>query len=461
MPLIQAKCNNCGANLEFDDSRERIFCSSCGAQYIYEKPVTVNINIGTAGQSSGGASGLEDNVFRISDRKYAMPFVRSEQRAKQDMLCHILSYEDAPLDAACRITNISIRKEYCPVAFYEITGTAEWQATSIWEHKEKYQVPRQETVYYDSRGREYKEQGSEVIDGHVYYYKPESRIVYDTRTRIVTDNIQQTTGRVPPATVRVKVWTAKTGEELSAAATNWIGLDKDFEYIDDARLKECVLIKENVKVEQSLETARKYAEDEIERIALGAVPGDRYEGFNMNGEITEAILTYRYLPLYHITYDYDGSRYEYYITGGPEDKDFYIKDHPADRNITERLRSLDAEISSYGKRKKLWITGAIVSGIIGAFSLVSFLVSLTDSANAAYAVTGGIISLINICFMVLSIIMAVRSGNQEQTAAWRKKDYISGNSKLKNRIFDLFRDDSVPDDGKAATVEEWLRERKG
>lgn len=39
MPLISAKCTNCGANLEVDNTKEAAICSYCGSAYVVEKAV--------------------------------------------------------------------------------------------------------------------------------------------------------------------------------------------------------------------------------------------------------------------------------------------------------------------------------------------------------------------------------------------------------------------------------------
>lgn len=39
MPLVQAKCTNCGANLEVDNTKEAAICEFCGTPYIVEKAI--------------------------------------------------------------------------------------------------------------------------------------------------------------------------------------------------------------------------------------------------------------------------------------------------------------------------------------------------------------------------------------------------------------------------------------
>jgi len=59
MPLVQAKCTNCGAGLSVDSSKDAAICSYCGSAFVVEKAInnyiitnaqinaqTVNVNVG-------------------------------------------------------------------------------------------------------------------------------------------------------------------------------------------------------------------------------------------------------------------------------------------------------------------------------------------------------------------------------------------------------------------------------
>ena len=48
MPLVNAKCTNCGANLNVDSSKEAAVCEYCGSAFIVEKAINnynVNANV--------------------------------------------------------------------------------------------------------------------------------------------------------------------------------------------------------------------------------------------------------------------------------------------------------------------------------------------------------------------------------------------------------------------------------
>ena len=66
MPLVQAKCTNCGASLEVDSTKDAAICPFCGTPYIVEKAIN---NYNTVNQISGNivnvyASTATDFVIR-------------------------------------------------------------------------------------------------------------------------------------------------------------------------------------------------------------------------------------------------------------------------------------------------------------------------------------------------------------------------------------------------------------
>ena len=44
MPLVNAKCTNCGANLEVDNAQDAAICKFCGSAFVVEKAIN-NYNI--------------------------------------------------------------------------------------------------------------------------------------------------------------------------------------------------------------------------------------------------------------------------------------------------------------------------------------------------------------------------------------------------------------------------------
>lgn len=51
MPLVQAKCTNCGANLEIDNTKDAAICPYCGTAFVVEKAIN---NYNTTNQIHAG-----------------------------------------------------------------------------------------------------------------------------------------------------------------------------------------------------------------------------------------------------------------------------------------------------------------------------------------------------------------------------------------------------------------------
>ena len=61
MPLVQAKCTNCGANLEINNTLDAAVCPYCGAAFIVEKAInnfntTNHINAGVVNVYGGSSA---------------------------------------------------------------------------------------------------------------------------------------------------------------------------------------------------------------------------------------------------------------------------------------------------------------------------------------------------------------------------------------------------------------------
>ncbi|MCR4689662.1 MAG: hypothetical protein K5745_08980 [Saccharofermentans sp.] len=439
-----------------DDSMETGTCSSCGSQYVMDKP-PVNINIGSINLSDGWVFSPEKkDIFEMSKTEYAIPFTRDDRQAKQDLLCKLISYDNSPIDIAYKANIKSIKREYYPFAFFEITGIADWEATSIWEHIEKYQVPRSETVYFDRQGREHSKPGSEYINGNRYNYRPQTRTVYDTKTRTVTDNIERTSGSISPVTIPVRVWVSPAESDyLKDSISGWIRLDQEYNEIDDQYLKDFDTIAIGKTVEEATESAKLTAQKEFANRAESEVPGTRFEDFSISGEFSRIFMVYRYLPVYHISYEYDGTEFEYLITGVEQEDLQYIKEHPVDEGIEKKAAAIKRDISSLFWSEVAWIIMAIAGGLIGLHALAFLLSNLQSALNIVIC---SIFLLIGAGMIFFGGRKSSEFNKKHYKAKKMQKDFKENVASLKQKIYDLIQDDSIPDEGKGATIEGWIRE---
>lgn len=72
MPLVAAKCTQCGANIEVDDSKEAGICKYCGTAFITEKAITnyntyITNNNNFAGANINVLGGNVDNLVKMAE----------------------------------------------------------------------------------------------------------------------------------------------------------------------------------------------------------------------------------------------------------------------------------------------------------------------------------------------------------------------------------------------------------
>ncbi len=101
MPFVAAKCTQCGANIEVDDTKEAGICKYCGTAYITEKAInnyniTNNYNIQSAVINVQGVN--VDNIKKLGDEKIQSlnyPFEMDNYVKAQEFFAKVLEYEDS------------------------------------------------------------------------------------------------------------------------------------------------------------------------------------------------------------------------------------------------------------------------------------------------------------------------------------------------------------------------------
>ena len=94
MPLVAAKCTNCGASLTVDNSKEAAICEFCGTPFIVEKAIA---NITMTGNSS---LNIESAVINIQGNSPSVDNMlkRAEEFAQQGDYDTALEYCNKVLD---------------------------------------------------------------------------------------------------------------------------------------------------------------------------------------------------------------------------------------------------------------------------------------------------------------------------------------------------------------------------
>lgn len=382
----------------------------------------------------------------MSEKLIATKFLRDEAQIKQDWLCLLMKDESAPLDVTYKANLLKIQKEYYPFAIFDITCEAKWQATSYWEHTEKYQVPKEKTVYIDYQGKEHSTSGSdyEVCNGISYqhYRQPMSKTVYVTRTKVVIDNVETTSGYVPPTRYSEKIW---TGEGRSLL--DWTTRFNDSQMIEISQdyLRDYVLIPEEITRKDAESQAISKGREDIGNTASHDVPGDRYEDMRMSSNVLEVNRTSLLLGVYHIFYEYEGENYECLMSGGDETEDFILDDYPVDSSIKNRQNTIKKEIDK-NSNDTSYVLGAV------ALSIVAFLLFCSvDYANWLIVVIPGIV----FCIYKVRLLKTRRIRAEAE-----KENLDTSNTYLKQQIYELIQNDSIPEEEKKETIEGWIRENE-
>ena len=100
MPLVQAKCTNCGSNLEVDKTKDAAICPFCGTPYIVEKAINYFITIN--GASVETTIGKNNSDFIITNQLF------KEYNIKGDCL---VSYNGTDTDVVVPDSIVVIGKE--------------------------------------------------------------------------------------------------------------------------------------------------------------------------------------------------------------------------------------------------------------------------------------------------------------------------------------------------------------
>lgn len=403
----------------------------------------------------------------MGERMIATKFLRDEAQIKQDWLCLLMKDENAPLDVTYKANLIKIQREYYPFAIFDVTLEAEWQATSYWEHKEKYQVPREETVYIDYQGKEHKSSGqdTEVRNGNIYhhYRKPMSRTVYDTETRVVIDNVEPTSGYVQPTQFSEKVWTGK-GQSL----LNWTGHFNNSQMVEVTTeyLKDYVVISEGMTRDAAESQAVSMGRNNIGNVASRDVPGDRYENMSVKSSVLDVKRTSLFLGVYHIFYEYEGKNYECLMCGGDKVDDVVIGDHPVDDTIKTRHEAIQEDIKKNGffSRRTLFLLGAIIL-TINSISIIPGMFPANLGSTGSYSGLGIVVKIIISLALIVAdafcIYRYVGMKKAQKVAKAEQANFKESNEYLKKKIYELIQDDTIPEEGKRETIEGWIKAQFG
>lgn len=375
-------------------------------------------------------------------KKFVTQFLKDEAHARLQWLESLVDIPDAPLDVAFK-SKYEIKREYYPFAIYSINCDASWSARSIWEHTEEYQVQRTETVYVDYMGREHDRPFNDIqtVDGKMvdHYRQPMNKIVYDTKKRTIVDAVQDSHGCVGPRTFSDRIALCDFPNLLT-----WAGhfSNEQLTEVEDDALSGCTIKIQSVSATGADEQAEKNAFSELCSIARRDVPGDRYENLEVfDFKINSIKRTDVYLAVYHIVYEYEGKHYDCYISGSGNKTDVELTNHPTEETLKSHENTLKTEAKKHGftSRKTVFLICIpfllCASGLRGPFGQLCLV-------GAIYC---------GIRFYLEQSLSRQITKIQER--------FTSDNASLRRRILEISELDSISDEEKMQTIDEWLKNR--
>lgn len=351
-----------------------------------------------------------------------IPFDVSNEDVKNGFLEFLVEGDNTPIDVACEFSNMKVQKVLYPIRCFKINYTADWSATSIYEHKESYTEYETKTVYYDRYGKEHDKPGFDYTDRSGKWSKsamdsesvkrpwqPQQKMVPVTKHKMVIDGTEQTYGNIGDNYTFQPTFTYD--ESTSEKFVEWVlKFPMENLYIDckEADVKDCEvedLVNDDLFAWQIAEKQMKRLAG---KIASAEVPGDRYEGLTVGNYETEHEVDVVLIPVFHITYDYKGQAFECWMCGF-NDSNVHYENKPKDNSIKNEIERLEKEIKDGWKNIFLW--GAISFLAIPFGFLIVFAMFIMNFFNIIW-------------FFVLGYV--------EVKCIKKFKEYLNGRKELQN-----------------------------
>lgn len=322
--------------------------------------------------------------FNVSKAKVT-PFSLPEEEIGSLFLGFVIQGDNSPLDVAQEAKITAVKKLFYPIRCFEVSYTARWSATSVWEHKEKYTVSETKTIYIDRDGGEHDHSGYDYTDRQGRWvpsissdaikrpWTPQQKVVQVPKSRMVIDHMERTQGDIGENCTFQPIITYLKSDQSFA---KWVGgflKEGDYKAYQESQV-------EGSEIQDLIETddfARKQARSNAADLARSAcrreVPGDRYEEFDYEVYFSsdcpmEVVL----IPIYHITYEYQGEEYKCWL-GGKAGSNFFYVTKPQDKELANEKEQMDASVSA---QKKLRLQSGAVAFLLPPVGLLIGLLYL-------------------------------------------------------------------------------------
>lgn len=398
--------------------------------------------------------------FDVSKAKVT-PFSLPEQEVGNRFLTFIIEGDNTPLDVAREAKITQVKKLFYPIRCFTVGYAAQWSATSIWEHREKYTVSETKTIYIDHEGAEHDRPGFDYLDRHGRWlpsissdaikrpWTPQQKVIQVPKIKTVIDNTQRTQGEIGAYRTFQPIITYRKADESFA---RWVGgflKEGDYKSYQEALVAES-------EVQDLVETddfARDQAKANASSLARSdcrrEVPGNRYEDFSCEVYLDpDCPMEIVLIPIYRITYTYQGDEYTCWL-GGKANSNFFYARKPQDEALAAEKERLSTEVSA---QKKTRLKSGAIAFLLPPIGAFIGLIYMIVHPLIGLLLTGGSVA-VGVLFgqKFLAAHRSVREQTQAiegRTAALREK---------REKISSIVRDPAMSESEKRQAIEALLK----
>lgn len=325
-----------------------------------------------------------------------IPFSGSKETIEKVFLMWSYEKHETPLDIITNSQILEINKLYYPIRyFHNINYTANWEATSYWEHKEEYTEYESKIVFVDELGGEHRtESGAILHSGNNYCPKALSKNVPVTKSKTILDKTEHTNGIVKDSIESIYINYQKN---ISEQLDNWtiqIAKENSNNYNYEAPDNDCRICDLFGTDEQAFSFVKRTLLEQAETLCKKDIPGSRYSDFKMIGLDYEYKAEIILLPLFEVRYKYKDKEYKYFVNGSNLNNTF-SENHPIDNEYSEKSTKLTNEIIELENKKSLY------SKLVKFVFPIVFIISLICAFLFMTGTTLAVISAICEVFFIL------------------------------------------------------------
>ena len=406
--------------------------------------------------------------FDVSKSK-VIPFTMPESEVYGHFIDFLIEGDNTPVDVAAHSKIVEKKKQFYPIRCFDITYSAEWQATSIWEKEEYYTEIQTKTVYIDYFGKEHDSPGYDYFSdrGGIPYSSgniggknnrpwramPKQESVQKKRT--VIDHVEPRYGDIGRYRSFQPIITyLDADQKLAQWVVSFLKKNKYVDYrpelLEDSEIKDLI---------SSNDFARKKAEANVGDIARkqcnSDIPGDRYEDFQYRVSIESYSMQIVLVPIYHISYEYRGQKYECWL-GGKADSDIFCYSKPQDEGLAAERERIAKEFDAQkSKKEKLGIISFVALPFALVCGLMWILAALTGERSPTYP-------FLCIASIVAEIILRKRYRTANKKSDQAKQALANRQAFLSNQkaaIASIVKDPKLSEKDKRQAVQKLLGQK--